>query len=185
MSATASSTGLARYLELKAAAIRATGTARPDGAGHRESISARCTADDLTGVRKLRIRDWQYVSDSGADMGGWSLGPSSPELLCGVVSTCLVHTYLIAAANRGIPLDAVDVEVVAQNNDARFYGVDTDDPPVPFGFRAVVSLTAPDATAEQVADLHRYADSTCPVMKVLRDPVEIELVVAHGADRRP
>ncbi|ODT95472.1 MAG: hypothetical protein ABS81_31680 [Pseudonocardia sp. SCN 72-86] len=175
---TTSHTGLARYLENKAAAIRATAAQRPVGADHREPIAARCVADDLTGVRKLRIRDWSLVSDSGPGIGGWGLGPSSPELLCGVVSTCLVHTYLICAANRGVPLDRVDVEVTASNNDARFYGVATDDPPTPFGFRATVRLTAPDATAEQVAGLHAYADESCPVMNVLRNPVEIELVVA-------
>ncbi|WP_098959593.1 OsmC family protein [Pseudonocardia sp. N23] len=177
-----SHTGLARYLQLKADAMRATAAELPNDADHRETISARCTADDLTGVRKLRIRDWQYIGDSGPAMGGWNLGPSSPELLCGVVSTCLVHTYLIAAANQGIPLDGVDIEVTAQNNDARFYGIATDDPSTPFEFRATVRLTAPDATPEQVAGLHRYADSTCPVMKVLRNPVEIDLIVAEPLD---
>jgi uncharacterized OsmC-like protein len=177
-----SATGLARYLENKAAAISATAAAHPDGEHYRETVSARCVADDLTGVRKLRIRDWTLIGDSDSGMGGWTLGPTSPELLCGVVSTCLVHTYLIGAANRGVPLDAVDIEVIARNNDARFYGVPTDDPAVPFGFRATVSLTAPDATPEQVADLHRYANESCPLMRLLREPVEIELVVAGTSD---
>ena len=91
--------GLATYLRQKTAAMRAAAQQRPRGQEWREQVEAVCVADDATGVRKLRIRDWQLISDSGAAFGGWALGPSSPELLCGVLSTCLTHTYLIGAAS--------------------------------------------------------------------------------------
>jgi len=65
--------------------------ANPSGADWHDTVEATCVADDLTGVRKLRIRDGLIVGDSGPDFGGWGLGPSSPELLCGVIGTCLTH----------------------------------------------------------------------------------------------
>ena len=77
--------GLRAYIRQKAAAMHAAATRRSNGADWREHVEAVCTADDLTGVRKLRIRDWQFLGDSGPDFGGWGLGPSSPELLCGVL----------------------------------------------------------------------------------------------------
>ena len=168
--------GLRAYIQQKAAAMRSAATRRPAAADWREQVEAVCTADDLTGVRKLRIRDWQLLSDSGPDFGGWGLGPSSPELLCGVLSTCLTHTYLIGAAVLDIPLDRVQVRVGADNNDAAFLDIATDDPPLPFNITARVQLDASDATTEQVACLHAYAAENCPLTRLLRTPNPVTIV---------
>jgi uncharacterized OsmC-like protein len=165
---------LSDYLRQKAAAMRTAATARPLPGDWRETVSATCVADDLTGVRKLRIRDWQMVSDSGPAFGGWGLGPSSPELLCGVISTCLTHTYEIGAAMLGIPVERIEVRVTAENNDARFVGIGTEDPPVPFNVEANVSVVAPDASPAEVAALHAYAER-CPLTNLIRtaNPVTV------------
>ena len=168
--------GLRDYLRQKARAMRAAAAARPDAAQWRETVSATCVADDATGARKLRLRDWRITSDSGPDFGGWSLGPSSPELFCGVISTCLTHTYLIAAASLGIPLDRVEVTVDAANNDAHFLGLASDDPETPFAITARVALEAPAASAGQVAALHAYAAARCPLSKLVREPNTITLL---------
>lgn len=167
--------GLPVYLRQKAAAMQAAASQRPDGSAWREHVEAVCEAHDATGVRRLRIRDWQMISDSGASFGGWSLGPSSPELLCGVISTCLTHTYLIGAARLGIALERVQVRVGAENNDAAFLNLATDDPPLPFNITARVTLEAPDAPADQLATLHAYAAANCPLTRLVRtaNPVTI------------
>jgi uncharacterized OsmC-like protein len=165
---TASERGLRAYLRQKAASMRAAAVARPNGDQWRERVEATCTADDATGVRRLRIRDWQLIGDSGPSFGGWGLGPSSPELLCGVIGTCLTHTYLIGAATLEVPVDRVQVRVSADNNDADFLGIATDDPPLPFNITAHVELDAPDATSAQVAGLHRYAAENCPLTRLVR-----------------
>ena len=168
--------GLRDYLRRKARAMRAAAAAKPRGEQWRETVSATCVADDATGVRKLRMRDWELIGDSGPDFGGRGLGPSSPELFCGVISTCLTHTYLIAAASLDIPLDRVEVTVSSANNDAHFLGIESADPDVPFDITARVSLDAPDATAEQVATLHAYAAERCPLSKLVREPNTVTLV---------
>jgi len=170
--------GLREYLIDKAAAIRALAVARPDSRQWRETVSAVCIADDRSGVRKLRIRDWQYIGDSGPGFGGFSLGPSSPELLCGVISTCLTHTYEIGACLMGIPLDRIEVRVSAENNDARFGGLETEDPPVPFEITAHVTVDAVDASAEQLAELHRYASERCPMTNLIRNGGPVTVKVA-------
>lgn len=171
-------TGLRDYLIDKAAAIRSLAASKPDPADWRETVSATCVADDRTGVRKLRIRDWQFIGDSGPGFGGFSLGPSSPELLCGVISTCLTHTYEIGACLMGIPLDRIEVSVTAENNDARFAGLESDDPPVPFNISAKVTLAAPSASDQQLAQLHRYASERCPLTNLIRNggPVTVKVV---------
>ena len=168
--------GLRNYLRHKARAMRAAAAARPNPEQWRETVSATCVADDATGVRKLRMRDWELIGDSGPDFGGQSLGPSSPELFCGVISTCLTHTYLIAAATLDIPLDRVEVTVSSSKNDAHFLGIESDDPDLPFDITARVSLEAPDARADQVATLHAYAAERCPLSKLVREPNTVTLV---------
>ena len=170
--------GLRAYLKQKAASMRAAATRKPSSADWRERVEAVCTADDLTGVRKLRIRDWQLLGDSGPDFGGWGLGPSSPELLCGVLSTCLTHTYLIGAAVLDIPVDRVQVRVSADNNDAAFLDIETGDPPLPFNITAQVELQAPDASTEEVQRLHRYAADNCPLTRLVRTPNAVTITTS-------
>lgn len=169
--------GLREYLIDKAAAIRGLAVAKPEAAAWRETVSATCVADDRTGVRKLRIRDWQFIGDSGPGFGGFSLGPSSPELLCGVISTCLTHTYEIGACLMGIPLERIEVRVSAENNDARFGGLETDDPATPFNLQAKVTLHAPDVPSERLAELHRYASANCPLTNLIRGGAPVTVTV--------
>lgn len=161
-------TGLRDYLVAKATAIRGLAVEKPNAADWHETVAATCVADDRTGVRKLRIRDWQFIGDSGPGFGGFSLGPSSPELLCGVISTCLTHTYEIGACLLGISLERIEVQVTAENNDARFGGLETPDPAVPFNLMATVRLDAPDVPAERLGELHAYASANCPLTNLIR-----------------
>lgn len=170
-------TTLREYLQAKGDAIRATAAAKPDPNDWRETVAATCTADDRTGVRKLRIRDWLIIGDSGPGFGGFSLGPSSPELLCGVISTCLTHTYEIGASMMRIPVDRIEVRVSALNNDARFGGIDTDDPPLPWDITARVCIDAADANAEQLAALHAYASERCPLTNLIRTGAPVSVIV--------
>lgn len=169
--------GLRDYLLQKRDSMRAAAATRPRGPDWSETVEAVVVADDASGVRKLRIRDWQIIGDSGPAFGGWGLGPSSPELLCGVIGTCLTHTYEIGAAWMEIPVDRIEVRVSARNNDAAFMDITSDDPRVPWDITARVSLAAPDATARQVAALHAYARERCPLTQLIRTANPVTIVV--------
>lgn len=173
--------GLRAYLRQKAQSMRAAAGQRPAGEQWRDQVAAECVADDATGVRKLRIRDWQFIGDSGPAFGGWGLGPSSPELLCGVLSTCLTHTYLIGAAMLDIPVDRVEVRITAANNDAAFLNIAATDPPLPFDLTAHVRLTAPAASPEQRAALHAYAANNCPLTRLIRTANDVRIAVEPEA----
>jgi uncharacterized OsmC-like protein len=171
-------TGLSQYLVNKRAAMRASAAERPDGADWREEIEATCVADDLTGVRKLRIREFSFVGDSGSGGGGWNLGPTSPELLCGVLSTCVTHTAQLGAVAMEIPLDRVAVRVTALNNDARYFGVEADDPHVPWGIAVELTLEGADADPDALERLRGYVDANCPMLQLVRTENPIALVGA-------
>jgi uncharacterized OsmC-like protein len=167
---------LREYLVNKAEAMTSAAKSFGTGDAMRETVAAECSASDLTGVRRVRIRDFQLISDSGPAFGGFSLGPSSPEMLLGVLASCLTHTYLIGAATKGISLDSVRVRFEAENNDAAFLGLATDDPPYPDNIRAVVDVTS-SAPAERLAELHEYAAQTCPLTRMLRLPLQVTIKV--------
>lgn len=169
---------LATHLVQKREAMRAEALARPTAASWDEVIEARCVADDITGARKWRIREWNYVGDGGPGIGGYELGPSSPELLCGVISTCLTHTILCLAAMRGLSLDRVDVHVSAKNNDAGFFHVESDRPTTPHDIMVTVDLEAPTLTESERDAFVTEAQNTCPVLIALRNPTEITVVRA-------
>jgi uncharacterized OsmC-like protein len=164
------------YLSNKREAMASAARTLTSGDAARDTIAAECRVSDLTGIRRVRIRDFQLVSDSGPAFGGFSLGPSSPELLLGMLASCLTHTYLIGAAQRGVSLDAVQVRFEAENNDAGFLGLDTSDPPYPFNIRAVVKIES-RASQEEIEALHAYAAQTCPLTKLVREPLSVHIRV--------
>lgn len=169
---------LSTHLVQKGAAMHDAARRRPTQEDWDEELVARCVADDLTGVRRLTIRDFHLVGDGGADIGGWDLGPTSPEYLLGVISTCLTHTYLCLAAWRGLPLERVEVVVRARNNDARFFGVASDRPAPPHDIEITVDLVAPTLSEEERQAFIREGEDTCPVVKALRTPTPVRLVSA-------
>lgn len=170
--------GLAEHLVHKGRAMRQAALDRPHPEDWDEQLQALCVADDSTGVRKLRIRDWSYIGDGGPAIGGTDLGPSSPELLLGVIATCFTHTLTCLAAMDGVPLDRVEVRVTAANNDANFFGVPSDRGWVPTQLAIKADVTSAAAESDTVAALVRRADETCPVLRLLRGqtPVAVELV---------
>ncbi|WP_211884125.1 OsmC family protein [Plastoroseomonas hellenica] len=104
-------TTLNAYLRHKQDAFHAL-KARAAAPGYAPAtLQATVTAEGRSGVRRIRIRDFQVLSDSPPDFVGYDLGPSSPEIALGALGSCITHTWLIQAAAFGLPLDAIEVEV--------------------------------------------------------------------------
>jgi uncharacterized OsmC-like protein len=171
-------TGLDVYLSNKAAAMASAARALESGDAARDTIAAECTASDVTGVRRVQMREFRVLSDSGPAFGGFGLGPSSPELLLGVLASCLTHTYLIGAARQGVSLDRVHVRFEAENNDAEFLGLSTADPPYPANIRAFVTLDGA-AKPEDLEALHAYAARSCPLTRLVREPLPVAIHVVR------
>jgi hypothetical protein len=106
---------LNEYLGEKRQAIAARKSSIAAGEGVPMTLTARVRAEGRSGIRRIRIRDFQVISDSEADFAGYDLGPSSPELQLGVLGSCLTHTFLIQAATLGVPLDSLELEITASS----------------------------------------------------------------------
>ncbi|MGW5685966.1 OsmC family protein [Nonomuraea sp. NPDC003754] len=161
--------GLREYLSQKRAALPARRAAQ----GGPVPLRASVTAEGRSGVRRIRIRDFQILSDSGPDFAGYDLGPGSPELQAGVLGSCVTHIFLIKAAELEVPLDALSVEVEAEY-DPRAQAPGTTDVPVyPQNFRYEVRIDSP-ASDDDLARLHAEVERVCPILNLIRHPQEIK-----------
>ncbi|EEF22656.1 conserved hypothetical protein, partial [Ricinus communis] len=93
-------TSLNHYLSEKRSAVLAREALIEAGNAGPNALAARVSAEGRSGVRRIRIRDHQVISDSPPDFAGYNLGPSSPELQLGVLGSCVTHIFLIQAAHR-------------------------------------------------------------------------------------
>ena len=70
---------LREYLSQKRAALLQRREAAKANGTRPHILQAKVTAEGRSGVRRIRIRDFQIISDSGPDFAGYNLGPGSPE----------------------------------------------------------------------------------------------------------
>ena len=171
--------GLQDYLaDKRDALLRRRHQAASSGPAAPHTLSARVRAEGRSGVRRIRIRDFQLLSDSGPDFAGYNLGPSSPELQLGVLGSCLTHIFLIQAAERQVPLDALEVEVSAQQ-DPRAGRPGFEQVPVyPHTIQYTVHVTSSASDAE-LAELHAAVERVCPILNLLVNPQHIGGSIVH------
>jgi uncharacterized OsmC-like protein len=165
---------LNEYLAQKRAAILAR---RAKNFTEPSRIKARVSAEGRSGVRRIRIRDFQVISDSGPDFAGYNLGPSSPELQLGVLGSCLTHVFLIHAADRGVPLDSLEVEVSGQLDPRAGRPGFEQIPVYPHNLSYTVHITSP-ASSEEIAALHEAVERACPILNLLLNPQQISGTIA-------
>jgi uncharacterized OsmC-like protein len=164
---------LGAYLAQKRAALEAL-TARVLAPEYEPTrITAQVSAEGRSGVRRIRIRGFQILSDSPADFAGYDLGPSSPEIQLGVLGSCLTHTFLIQASRLGVPVDSLDVEVSGRI-DARAGKPGYEHVPVfpqDIVYHVHIGSAAP---ANELEALHAAVERACPILNLLRQPQVIQ-----------
>lgn len=177
-------TTLAEYLTYKREAFRALRT-RILAPGYQPTrVHARVTAEGRSGVRRIRLRDHQVLTDSPSDFVGYDLGPSAPELALGALGSCLTHSYLIQAAVQDVALDSLEVEIVGQiDQRAGEAGHEaTKREPHDIAYTVHIGTSASDAA---VAALHEAVERLCPILNLLRSPQAIAGVVRRAGSANP
>lgn len=176
--------GLRAYLEEKRQALLARRAQAETNGAAPSQLTARVRAEGRSGVRRIRIRDFQIVSDSGPDFAGYDLGPSSPELQLGVLGSCLTHIFLIQAADRGVPLDSLEVDIAARMDPHAGRPGFEHIPVYPHAISYTVRLQSPASDAE-IAALHEAVERACPILNLLQNPQIVTGTVVNQAGAVP
>jgi uncharacterized OsmC-like protein len=161
------------YLAQKRKAFAERSRRIADGSLGPLPLKAAATAEGRSGVRRIRIRDFQIITDSPPDFAGYDLGPSSPELVLGGLASCLNHSYLIQAAALEVPIESIEVEVEGSIDPrAGSPGYETI-PVYPQNIAYVVRIAGP-ASAAQIQTLRDNVEKFCPILNLLKQPQTIE-----------
>jgi uncharacterized OsmC-like protein len=146
------------------------------------TLKASASAEGRSGVRRIRIRDFQVISDSPPDFAGYNLGPSSPELLLGALSSCLTHTYLIHASDQGVPLESLHAEVSAIIDPRAGAEGHENIPVYPQDISYLVTLVSP-ASPEDIAKLYATVEALCPILNLLKRGNDVRGQLDHQQPR--
>lgn len=125
------------------------------------------------GVRtEIRIGAHAVTIDEPPALGGQNAAPNPVEFALASLLSCQVVTYRYYAAQLGIPLDEVRVDVEGDLDLRGFLGIDAAVRPGYTEVRLVVDLRGP-ATAADYARLRETVDAHCPVLDLFRAPTPV------------
>ncbi|WP_144114002.1 OsmC family protein [Paraburkholderia sp. BCC1886] len=141
-------------------------------------LKANVRALGRSGVREIRIRDFQVISDSPTDFAGYNLGPASPELQLGVLGSCITHITLIQAAERELKIDSIDVEVTGEQHPLAQQPGFEHIPIFPHNIRYTLDIVSPEP-AEVIRALHEAVEAVCPIFNLLKNPQTIVGELRH------
>jgi uncharacterized OsmC-like protein len=151
-----------------------------DPARARATFSAR---HDLIGPTKVSVEvgsGHAFTIDEPQSLGGGNAAPNPVEYALASLGSCQAITYRIWAAQLGIELDKVEVEVDGDVDLRGFFGVDDTVRPGFESVRIKVRLIGPEDPARYEA-LAAAVDAHCPVLDLFRNPVPVAREIARTA----
>ena len=128
-----------------------------------------------------KIRDFDPVpSDEPAVLGGTDSAPNPVEQLLGALGNCLAVGYAANASVAGIELRGVTINLDGDIDLKTFLGLADANA----GYEAIrvsVDLDAPEASPQQLTELHDKVVGTSPVGHTLSRPVALKIELTSRA----
>lgn len=174
---------LVEYLEQKREAVLAREAGIRSGTVGALDLKANVTAEGRSGIRRIKIRDFQVITDSPPSFAGYDLGPGSPELQLGILGSCLNHSYLIQAALQQVPIDSLEIEVTGRIDPRSGRPGHETTPVYPHDIAYTVRVSSP-ASAAQIAQLTTAVEQACPILNLLRQPQLLKGSVEHTVSKK-
>jgi uncharacterized OsmC-like protein len=152
------------YLERKRGKLAAArATAPADAVDRQNHLTAQVIAEGSSGIRRVKIRDFQIITDTGPALAGYDLGPRAPELLLGGLGSCISHTILIQAALQNIPIDSLVIDLSGDIDSLAGHSA------IPGGVSNLQYTVTVESSAspEQITGLTSLLGAICPVHNVV------------------
>ena len=146
------------------------------------AVSLRPAAGKWTAVSRATIVDgctcritegsWEMITDMPKSEGGEDQGPTPGVLGRGALGSCLAMGIVQHAAENGVPLDGVSVEVQADMDARGYLKLDDDIPPGFTQIRVIVEVRSP-APEERVREIIRTAERYSPFGDAFRRAIDV------------
>ncbi|MGO4212443.1 OsmC family protein [Terriglobus sp. 2YAB30_2] len=137
-------------------------------------LTGTVTAVSRTGLRRLRIREFQLLSDGGRETGEFNLAAGSWPSVVSALGSALAGDYLVQATVKGIPIDGLEVIFTSKPGTApsQTTGAQVT---YPRNLAYIVFITSP-ATDAQLEDLRKTVERVSPVFHLVADAQKVD----HG-----
>jgi uncharacterized OsmC-like protein len=120
-------------------------------------------------------RNFKIPMDEPTVLGGTDSAPNMVEVVLGAYGCCLTTGYVMNAAQRGIELQGVEIQLKGNLDLRGFLGLSDEVPP---GYKHIdveVTLTAPKASPEELQALHNLVLKTSPVGCIIERPLNVSM----------
>lgn len=137
-------------------------------------LNARSTEADTPIACSVEVGQKLLDAQAHRGVGGAGTAACSGDLLLGALAACAQLTCQLVATAMGIPIENIQVNVRGEMDLRGTLGIAKD---VPVGFQdiqAKFDISAPQATAEQLASLKEKTEQYCVVMQTLRQAPPIQ-----------
>lgn len=120
------------------------------------------------------------VTDMPPAVGGRSSAPGPGWYLRAAVASCTATIIAIRAADLGIALSRLEVEVVSQSDDRGMLGVDDSVPAGPIRSRMNIAIAADGVGSQQLRDLGDWGVAHSPMADAIRRAVPMDVAITIG-----
>ncbi|MGZ5340966.1 MAG: OsmC family protein [Solirubrobacterales bacterium] len=147
---------------------------REDPGAAKITLTARGSQDDEPVSCSVDLGRVIQGAQAHEGAGGPGTGACSGDLLLGALAACAQVTCQMVAASMGIEPRKLEVVVEGDLDLRGTLGVSRD---ANVGFDAIrlrIEIDAPDATPEQLEQLHAKTERYCTVLQTLKSPPPIE-----------
>jgi uncharacterized OsmC-like protein len=148
----------------------------PDEARYRDS-SALARVESGLVVTVTGPGGESMSTDMPAGIGGTAIAPSPGWFLRAAAASCVASLIAIRAAETGLTLGSIEVEVDSESDDRGILGLDPTIPAGALSTRVVVSIDAPGVDRKTLEDVATWAVEHCPVTDTIARSVPLSLKV--------
>jgi uncharacterized OsmC-like protein len=127
----------------------------------------------VTEVASLTGSGHRVIVDEPASLGGGNVAANPVEYALIALGSCQAITYRLWAAQLGIALESVRVEVEGDLDVRGLFGISDSVRPGFSTVRLRVRLSGPES-AERYEELSSAVDAHCPVLDLFSNPVPVE-----------
>lgn len=177
-----SETATIHVLDQLAETLEANATALADAPASASIIKPSARTSLVVGTPTevtVRAGRHSFTIDEPASLGGGDAGANPVEHVLAALGACQVISYQVWAANLGIRIDDVTVNVSGELDVRGFFGLDDNVRP---GFQSIhvdAHVSGPESP-ERYTELTNAVEAHCPVLDALTNGVPVTSTISYS-----